>query len=148
MSNMSNLKFKKTHPSAQTPTRAHPHDAGLDLVAISAEYNNEYGYYEYDTGIAVELPPGHMGLLTARSSVSKTGLSMCNGIGTIDSSYRGSIKVRFYKETLAGIRSTPYVVGDKVAQLIVVPIRLPLMVECTELSESDRGQNGFGSSGT
>jgi dUTP pyrophosphatase len=146
MSNMSNLKFKKTHPKAQTPSRSHPHDAGLDLVAVSFEYNNEYGYYEYDTGVAVELPPGHVGLLAARSSVSKTGMSMCNGIGVIDSAYRNSIKVRFYKETLAGIRSTPYVVGDRIAQLIVIPIRLPLMVECEELSETNRGE-GFGSSG-
>lgn len=147
MSNMSNLKFKKLHPKAQTPARSHPHDAGLDLIAVTAEYNNEYGYYEYDTGISIELPPGHVALLAARSSVSKTGLSLANGMGVIDSTYRGSIKARFYKETLAGIRSTPYIVGDKIAQLLIVPIRLPIMVECTELSESDRGTNGFGSTG-
>jgi len=147
MSNMSNLKFKKMHPKAQTPSRSYPHDAGLDLVAVTAEYNNEYGYYEYDTAIAVEIPPGHVGLLSARSSVSKTGLSLANGVGIIDSTYRGSIKARFYKETLAGIRSTPYVVGDKVVQLLIVPIRLPLMVECQELSETDRGDGAWGSTG-
>ena len=144
---MKELKFKKLHPDAVIPKRAHPDDAGLDLVAVSVEFNNEYGYYEYDTGLAVEIPPGFMGIAAPRSSVSKTGLSLCNGVGIVDSSYRGSLKSRFYKEVLPGIRSDIYGIGEKVCQLIIVPIELPTPIEAQELSETRRGSGGFGSSG-
>ena len=144
---MKTLKFKKLHPDAVIPKRAHPDDAGLDLTAVSVEFNNEFQFWEYDTGLAVEIPPGYMGLAAPRSSVSKTGLSLCNGVGIVDSSYRGSLKSRFYKETLPGIRSKEYEVGDRVCQLIIVPIELPVPVEVEELSETDRGQGAFGSSG-
>jgi dUTP pyrophosphatase len=79
------------------------------------------------------------------SDISETGLSFPDSVKIVNSSFRGSVKIRFYKETLAGIRSKPYEIGDQIAQLLIVPIRLPLMVECTELSESDRGDGGFGS---
>ena len=144
---MKTLKFKKLHPDAVIPKRAHRDDAGLDLTAVSVEFNNEFQFWEYDTGLAVEIPPGYMGLAAPRSSVSKTGLSLCNGVGIVDSSYRGSLKSRFYKETLPGIRSKEYEVGDRVCQLIIVPIELPVPVEVEELSETDRGQGAFGSSG-
>jgi len=144
---MKTLKFKKLHPDAQIPRRAYSNDAGLDLAAISVRYDNEYGFWEYDTGLAVEIDPGFMGLIAARSSVSKTGLSLANGIGVIDSSYRGSLKSRFYKEVLPGIHSREYVPGDRVVQLLIVPIALPIPVEVEELSVSDRGSGGFGSTG-
>lgn len=142
---MKELKFKKLHPNAVIPSRAHLDDAGLDLTAISVEHSIQYGYFEYDTGIAVEIPPGFVGLATARSSVSKTGLSLCNGIGVIDSSYRGPIKARFYREVLPGVDSFEYKVGDKVLQLLIVPIELPVPVEASELSDTKRGSGGFGS---
>ena len=141
------IRFKKMHPDAVIPVRAHEDDAGLDLTAVSVEFSNVHQFFEYDTGIAVEIPPGYVGLAVSRSSVSKTGLSLCNGVGVIDSSYRGSIKARFYKEVLPGMRSTPYVVGDKVLQLLIVPIELPTPIESEELSSTDRGSGGFGSTG-
>jgi dUTP pyrophosphatase len=143
---MKELKFKKLHPNAVVPTRAYSNDAGLDLTAVSVEFNNEYQFWQYDTGLAVEIDPGFVGLAMARSSVSKTGLSLCNGAGVIDSAYRGPIKARFYKEVLSGIRSKEYPVGERVVQLLIVPIALPVPVEVEELSESDRGTGGFGSS--
>jgi dUTP pyrophosphatase len=142
---MSNLKYTKTHPNAKAPTRNHPHDGGLNLTAATLEYNNEYGFYQYDTYLTFEIPPGYVGLITPMSDISETGLSFPDSVKIVNSSFRGSVKIRFYKETLAGIRSKPYEIGDQIAQLLIVPIRLPLMVECTELSESDRGDGGFGS---
>ena len=141
------LTFKKLHPEAVAPTRANPNDAGLDLTAVSVEYNREFDYFEYDTGIAVEFPPGNVGFLTPRSSVSKTGLHLCNSIGTIDASYRGSIKARFYKNLVPGMRARPYEVGDKIGQLVIVPCFLGEAIEVKELSNTNRGENGFGSSG-
>ena len=131
---MKTLKFKKLHPDAVVPTRAYSNDAGLDLTAISVEFNNEYQFWEYDTGLAVEIEPGFVGLATARSSVSKTGLSLANGVGVIDSAYRGSVKARFYKEVLSGIKSREYVVGDRVVQLLIMPIALPTPVEVAWLT--------------
>ena len=143
-----NLKFKKLHPDAVTPSKAHVYDAGLDLTAISATYSNEYRYWEYDTGIAVSIDPGFVGFMTPRSSISKTGLYMCNSLGTIDSGYTGSLKARFYEGTIPGIRSKRYEVGDKIAQLVIMPISLATSLEEVEdLGESDRGTGGFGSTG-
>lgn len=141
------LKFKKLHPDAVTPSKAHPTDAGFDLVAISERYDREHDFFEYDTGISVEIPPGYVGLLAPRSSVSKTGLHMANSVGTIDAPYRGPIKARFYKNVVSGLRSNAYSVGDKIAQLIIVPIPTVTLEEVKDLSETDRGTGGFGSSG-
>lgn len=142
------LKFKKLHADAKIPTRAHAKDAGLDLTAVSMEYNREYDFYEYDTALAVEIPSGYVGFLAPRSSISKTGMHMCNSMGTIDCGYLGPIKARFYKPTIAGFRSESYKVGDKIAQLILVPIALPTPVETGNLNDTARGQGGFGSTGT
>ncbi len=141
------LKFKKTHPDAVTPTKAHDTDAGFDLTAVSLEYNNELDIFEYDTGIAVEIPPGYVGFLTCRGSVSKTGFHLCNGVGTVDSPYRGSIRARFYKRMIPGMRSQPYKVGDKIGQLIILELPKFELREVEELSDSSRGEGRFGSTG-
>jgi dUTP pyrophosphatase len=141
------IKFKKLHPEAIMPKRAHPGDAGLDLIAISVRFDNEYNFYEYDTGLAVEIELGFVGLFMPRSSVSKTGLHLCNGVGCVDSGYIGPLKARFYKNTLPGLRSKPYEVGERIGQLVIVPCFIGEIMEVNELSETSRGQGGFGSSG-
>ena len=141
------IKFKQLHHSAVLPARANPEDAGLDLTAISVTYNSEYDFWEYDTGLAVEIPPGHVGFLTPRSSISKTGLHLCNSIGTVDHGYSGSVRARFYKNVVPGLRSKPYEVGERVCQLVIVPCVIEQAQFVGELSDTSRGTNGFGSSG-
>lgn len=121
------------------PDYAHPLDAGMDLIATSAKYKE--GYYEYGTGIHLEIPPYHFGMVCARSSVSNKGLMLCNGIGIIDSTYRGEIKLRFYPITEY---AKPYKVTDKIGQLIILPYEKITLVAGT-LSETNRGSGGFGS---
>jgi dUTP pyrophosphatase len=134
------LKYKILHPYARTPQRATAGSAGLDLYAVHKRV--EGPYIEYDTGVAVEIPEGYVGLLSARSSVSERGLMPCNGTGIIDSDYRGSLKIRFYR-TSQGARE--YTVDDTVAQLTVIPILVLKTVRSNTLSATSRGEGGFGS---
>ena len=90
------VKVKLLHKDAQLPKYAGQGDAGLDLTCVSV--NEEESFIEYDTGVSIEIPEGYVGLLFPRSSVSKKDIMLCNSVGVIDSSYRGSIKVR-YKRT-------------------------------------------------
>ena len=99
---------------------------------------------KYDTGIAVEIPPGYVGLLFPRSSVCKTGLSLANGVGVIDQDFRGSISFVFYKNMQCIV---PYFPGDRIGQLVIVPIPAVEFVEAEELSETERGAGGYGSTG-
>ena len=139
------VKFKKLSPEAVLPTYAKQGDAGLDLTAISRGVveNPHYGYIEYGTGIAVEIPEGYVGLIFPRSSISKTGLILSNCVGVIDSGYRGEIKFRF-----KWIKDTDsYVPGDRIGQLVIMPYPQIEVEESDELSETERGDGGFGSSG-
>lgn len=137
------IKFKKLDEKATIPTRAHTTDAGYDLVATSKCYINDI--LEYGTSIAVAIPEGYVGLLFPRSSVYKSSLSLCNCVGVIDSGYRGEIKLKYYMLNQSKI---PFQVGDRVGQLLIVPIETPVFEEADELPESDRGENGFGSTGS
>lgn len=141
---MLEIKFKKLVESAKIPTKAHPSDAGADLTAISREWNEEYKCWVYGTGIATEIPEGYVGLLFPRSSIRKYTLVQCNCIGVIDSHYRGEIMVS-YKRT-SDIQRI-YEIGDKIAQLIILPYPEVSYTEVEELSETDRGTNGHGSTG-
>lgn len=136
------VKFKKLHPDAKTPSFNKPGDAGADLVAVSKSFTDLF--FEYDTGIAVEIPEGFVGLVFPRSSLSNYRLSLANSVAVIDSNFRGTIKLRF-KDTLGDPLS--YEVGDRVGQLIVMPIPVVEFVEAEELSSTVRGEQGFGSSG-
>jgi len=139
------VKIKKLVPEAVIPAYSNPGDAGLDLVAtyVKVEDHNKYGYFEYGTGIAVEIPEGYVGLVFPRSSICKTGMILSNSVGVIDSSYRGEIKFRF--KYVSGTAS--YEVGDRVGQLIIIPYPVVEFEEVDELSETQRGSGGFGSSG-
>lgn len=139
------VKIKKLHNSAIIPRKAHEQDAGFDLFAISKEKVDEdlYGYIEYDTGISLEIPENHVGLIYPRSSISKTGHILANSVGVIDSNYRGSIKLRF--KTIPDC--VEYVPGDRVGQLIIMPYPEIEFEEVEDLSSTERGDGGFGSSG-
>ena len=142
---MLEIKFKKLVESAKIPTKAHPSDAGADLTAVSKEWNEECNCWVYGTGIATEIPEGYVGLVFPRSSIRKYTLSQCNAVGVIDSSYRGEIMLS-YKSTNDDIQKL-YEVGDKIAQLIILPYPEVSYTEVEELSETDRGTNGHGSTG-
>lgn len=137
------IKIRKIHPDAILPAYAKPGDAGMDLIATSKKLVDEkvFGYVEYGTGLTMEIPEGHVGLIYPRSSVSKTGLIMANSVGVIDSGYRGEVSVRFKH-----VPSTlDYKIGDKVAQLIILPHPIIEFEESEKLSETERGDGGFGS---
>ena len=140
---MIEIKFKKLCAEAVMPTKAHKSDAGADLTATSKHWDDEKQCWIYGTGIATEIPEGYVGLVFPRSSIRKYGLALANSIGVIDSGYRGEIMCSF-KPT----GSCPtYNVGDKIAQLIIMPYPETNYVEATELSDSERGEGGHGSTG-
>lgn len=140
------LSFKKLTPGATVPTKAHPEDAGFDLTAYRVTYSMSATgeYIEYDTQIAVAIPAGHVGLIFSRSSVSSaTDLVLNNGVGVIDENYRGAIKLRFRQ--LGGKRK--YGEGNRVGQLVVVPLYQGPTETIDELPDTIRGERGFGSTG-
>jgi dUTP pyrophosphatase len=138
------IQFKKLDSQAQKPKFGKPGDAGADLVATSVKL--EYNQVIYGTGIAVEIPEGMVGLVFPRSSVRNYDLSMANSVGVIDSGYRGEIMVTFNLKKPADIQEI-YVVGDRIAQLIIMPVPLAQYVEVDELSETERNTSGHGSTG-
>lgn len=142
---MLEIKFKKLNPNAELPKYANNGDAGLDLKAISREYSKELECFVYGTGLSVEIPEGYVGLLFPRSSIRKYGLALTNCVGVIDSSYRGEIMATFRPQNSGNPEI--YKVGDKICQLIIMPYPIIKPIEATELSETERGENGHGSSG-
>lgn len=145
------VKLKKLDEYAVIPSYAKQGDAGLDLVATSYNYDSKIDCHIYGTGLAVEIPEGFVGLVFPRSSNRKTMSYMCNHVGVIDSGYRGEIMISFKnRDRELGIipqMIAPYEIGDKVAQLIIMPYPKIKFIEVDELSDSDRGINGHGSSG-
>jgi dUTP pyrophosphatase len=137
------LNIKKNSPIATLPKYMQEGDCGMDLVAISCSLD-EYGNYVYDTGIAIKVPEGHMGLLMARSSISKYDLVLSNSLGLIDKSYTGSLIFKFKP-----LKDKPkvYSVGDRIGQLVIAPCATVTLNQVDELEKTARGQNGFGSSG-
>jgi dUTP pyrophosphatase len=144
-----NIKIKKLNENAVIPKYSRIGDAGLDLIATSIERNDNY--IEYGTGLAIEIPEGYVGLLFPRSSVSNYDLVQANSVGVIDCNYRGEVKVRF--KCTATLKSPYYMteklynMGDKIGQLLIVPYPEIVLEESEELSDTNRGSNGFGSSG-
>lgn len=141
------LKFKRLSEEAVLPIRANKADAGIDLTAtrITQELN-ECGQLTlvYHTDLAVEIPEGYVGLLFPRSSIANKSLMLCNAVGVIDAGYRGEImgKMRSTTDVVPAI----YKPGERFAQLIIMPIASITISEAAELSESERGEGGFGSS--
>lgn len=136
------LRVKKLHPHARIPKYAKPGDAGVDLTAI--EVQEKDGKLICKTGLAIEIPEGYVGKIYPRSSVHKKDLVLANSVGIIDSGFRGELMVVF--KTLNS-RMNIYQPGDRVAQLIIEPIPTILFKQVNELSETERGEGGFGSTG-
>ena len=137
------VRIKRLSENAVIPAYANPGDAGLDLVAtyVKVEDHNKYGFFEYGTGLAIEIPEGYVGLIFPRSSISKTGMMLANAVGVIDPGYLEEIKLRF--KYISGTDS--YNVGDRIGQLIILPIPRIEFEEVEDIGESKRG--GFGSTG-
>lgn len=138
------IQFKKLVPEAQKPKFGKPGDAGADLVATSVKLNTNQVIY--GTGIAVEIPEGMVGLVFPRSSVRNYDLAMSNSVGVIDSGYRGEIMVTFNVKNPSEPQEI-YTEGDRIAQLVIVPVPLIQYTEVEELSETQRGTDGHGSTG-
>lgn len=141
-----NVKFKKLHDDAKIPSYAHDTDAGLDLTAVS--FTQEFDKSNklvlvYHTGIAVEIPEGHVGLIFMRSSISNKSIALTNAVAVIDSGYRGELLLK-YKITTDSL-PTIYQPGEKIGQLIIIPYPKIEPIEAEELSDSDRNEGGFGS---
>lgn len=142
-----NLKIKKLHEDAIIPSIAKHGDAGMDLTAISKGYDDN-GNVIYHIGIAMEIPLGYVGLIFPRSSNSNHNLLLSNSVGVIDSGYRGGIVVKFKKINKAfGVGESEYYIGDRVAQLVIIELPNITVTEVNELSSSERGDGGFGSTG-
>lgn len=138
------VRIATLHRDAVVPKYANEGDAGLDLTAISCEEDEDNCLQTFGTGLAIEIPEGYVGLIFPRSSIYKTECILSNSVGVIDSGYRGEIKAKFYT---TGIDQR-YKVGDKIAQLIIVPYPKIELEEVYELSDSERGTDEFGSSGS
>lgn len=138
------IKVKRLNELAMLPTKAHATDAGFDLYATSKIYDND-GNVVYGCGLAFEIPEGYMGLIFPRSSNAKKSLILSNSVGVIDAGYRGEVTAKFKR--LYPISQGEYAIGERFAQLIVMPIPAVEFEEAEELSESERGVGGYGSSG-
>src|ERR1044071_3930773 len=140
------LSVAKLKDDATLPSRAHEGDAGLDLYASESAHIGPGERWSVGTGIAVEIPDGHAGLVLPRSGLAKKhGIALVNSPGLIDSGYRGEIRVFLLTPDPAEtFRVEP---GDRIAQLVIAPVALAEPVEVESLTETGRGDGGFGSSG-
>ena len=140
------IRMSKLKDEAVLPTQAHEGDAGLDLYACEAAHLGPEERWSVGTGVAVEVPDGHAGLVLPRSGLAREhGIALVNAPGLIDSGYRGEVRVLLLNTDPAEIfRVEP---GERIAQLVIVPIAQAEPVEVEALSESARGDGGFGSSG-
>lgn len=140
------LPATKLKAEAQLPSRAHEGDAGLDLYSCEAAHIGPGERWSVGTGVGVEIPEGHAGLVLPRSGLARDhGIALVNAPGLIDSGYRGELRVLLLNTDPAEtFRVAP---GDRIAQLLITPIVTAEVVETEALSESLRGEGGFGSSG-
>lgn len=138
------VKFKRLYEDSVLPKKAYKGDAGLDLTAHSFG-NDDDGNFVYGTGVAVEIPEGYVGLVFPRSSICKYTMALTNCVGVIDSGYRGEIMAKFKRTYTHDLK--PYKVGERIAQLIIIPYPEIEVVEVDKLGESERGNGGHGSSG-
>ena len=139
------VKIKKLNPNAVIPTYAKPGDACMDIVATSLHYDDVKGFV-YGTGFAVEVPEGYEMVIRPRSSICKTDAYITNSPGTVDSGYRGEVMVVF-KNNHPDNHEAPYRIGERIAQIKIQEVIPIEFVEVDELSETERGEGGYGSTG-
>ena len=144
------VKIKKLSENSTIPSYAKQGDAGLDLIAISEEYD-DYGNLVFGTGLSIEIPEGYVGLIFPRSSISNYAIRMSNSVGVIDSGYQGEIIFKFKPTMVFPDRKQEshfrYNIGNKIGQLIILRYLQIELVESETLSETERNKDGFGSSG-
>jgi dUTP pyrophosphatase len=139
------LPVVRLRPEASLPTQAYPGDAGLDLAACERVELAPGERAVVSTGIAVALPDGYAGFVQPRSGLAaRSGVTVVNAPGLIDSGYRGEVKIVLLNTDLE--RTFVAEPGDRVAQLVVMPVPGALVVEVDELPGTERGARGFGSS--
>lgn len=142
------IRYKRLSEQAVAPVKAHSTDAGFDLTVsrITTELN-ECGQLVlvYHTDLALEIPEGWYGAIVPRSSISKKSVRQCNAPGTVDAGYRGEVTVKMMSTT--DVVPSVYKIGERFAQLLILPVPEVDFVESEELSESDRGEGGYGSTG-
>jgi dUTP pyrophosphatase len=138
------VRIKKLNENAVIPSYAKDGDAGMDLVATKIISNTTFDV-TYGTDLAMEIPKGFVGLVFPRSSIRKYELILSNSVGVIDSGYRGELQATFRKEN--GLDSLAYKVGDRIAQIMIIPYPPIEFDEVAELSDTERGDGGFGSTG-
>lgn len=148
-----NVKIKKLHPDAVIPKYAKAGDAGMDLTAVTKSYDRD-GNIVYGTGLAFEIPEGYVGLVFPRSSLSSLDIALSNCVGVIDSGYRGEVTAKFKPAMLFNREQRPiilnnriYEIGERVAQIIIIPYPHIEFEEVETLSETERGNGGYGSTG-
>ncbi|CAN5244868.1 dUTP diphosphatase [soil metagenome] len=140
------LRAQRLDPAARLPSRAHDDNAGYDLCALQAVTLAPGARATIRTGIAIELPAGHAGLLVPRSGLAaRHGIAIVNAPGLIDAGYRGELKVLLLNTD----REQPFAIaaGDRIAQLVIVAVATPQIVEADALTATVRGEGGLGSSG-
>ncbi len=137
---MIKIKVKKLKENAVVPKYAREGDAGMDVVAISKRITDKF--VEYGTGLAFEIPEGYVMLIFSRGSVSKKDLILANSVGVLDSGYRGELMIRFQS-----MGDDHYEIGERVAQIIILPYPKIELEEIENLSETTRGDGAFGSTG-
>jgi dUTP pyrophosphatase len=151
------VRIKKLNENAIIPSYAKDGDAGMDVIATSI-ISDTPTQITYGLGIALEIPNGFVGLVFPRSSIRKTGLQLSNSVGVIDSGYRGELQATFNKlfggeamyDEMKVKEIQPndfYKVGDRVAQIMIIPYPPIEFDEVNELSDTERGEGGFGSTG-
>ena len=163
---MKTIKFKKMHEDAVVPFKKHHNDAGFDLCAIEDIIIPPGETKVIKLGIGFDIPKGHMLQLCARSSISKKGLIISNGVGIIDEGYKGEVAIALHNplhsaltqdfldngaavvKKVVNLESGKLVrKGERIAQVVLVPVVYPELEEVHELEESERGTGGFGSTG-
>ncbi len=148
---MQTLKVRKLKDTAVVPQYMTPGAAGMDLTATDLEIipivnwtsEDDDAKYVYGTGLAFEIPEGHVGLIFPRSSIHKTEMDLTNCVGVIDSDYRGEVKFVFRTRKSGAV----YAVGDRIGQLVIVQLPRVQIKEVEALSDTERGSSGFGSTG-
>ena len=150
---MLNVKIQKLHKDAVIPKYETNGAVGMDLTAVSVEYD-KYGNLVVGTGLAIQLPEGYYADLRPRSSISKYDLVLANSIGTVDADYTGELILKFKPSDYFAVNRDDvygdgeiYKVGDRVAQLLILPYPKINFIEVEELDKTERGGNGFGSTG-
>ena len=141
------IRYRKLSPDAVEPVRGSEWAAGWDLTCIGIDWDEDSKVLVYHTGIAFEIPRGHVGLLFPRSSIYSKTLWLTNSVGVLDADYRGEVLFKYGLRWNTRPEAALYNVGERIGQLVVVPIPEVAFIEAESLSETKRGANGYGSTG-